>query len=104
VSYAVVQRRREIGVRIALGARPAQVLGLVLRSGVQLVVAGVVLGGAIAAAAGRWMSELLFNETATDPFVYLGVAAALVLVAVAASSLPALAASRIDPAVTLRSD
>ena len=104
VSHSVTQRRREIGVRLALGARPPQVIALVLRGGVQLVVVGVVLGGAIAAGAGHWMSNLLFDESATDPVVYVGVAAMLVVVATAASLVPALAASRVDPAVTLRSD
>ena len=104
VSHSVTQRRREIGVRLALGARPPQVIALVLRGGLQLVVVGVVLGGAIAAWAGRWIGNLLFNESATDPVVYVGVAAILVLVATMASLVPALAASRVDPAVTLRSD
>jgi ABC-type antimicrobial peptide transport system permease subunit len=104
VSHSVTQRRREIGVRLALGARPPQVITLVLRGGVQLVLVGVVLGGAIVAGAARWIANLLFNESATDPVVYVGVAAILVLVATVASLVPALAASRVDPAVTLRSD
>jgi ABC-type antimicrobial peptide transport system permease subunit len=104
VAYAVVQRRREMGIRIALGARPSQVLRLVLAGGIQLVALGILLGSAIAAGSGRLMTPLLFGESPTDPVVYLGVTAVLLIVSLVACSVPALAATRIDPGMTIRSD
>jgi ABC-type antimicrobial peptide transport system permease subunit len=100
----VVQRRREIGVRLALGAPRRHVLALVMRGGLRLVVAGALLGSAIALVGGRWMAALLFHEPAADPLVYAGVAATLVLVALVATALPAFAATRVDPNLTLRAD
>jgi putative ABC transport system permease protein len=104
IAYGVMQRRREIGVRLALGAPRRHVLALVMRGGLRLVIAGVVLGSAIALVGGRWMAALLFHEQASDPLVYGGVAATLVLVSLVATALPALAASRLDPNQTLRAD
>lgn len=104
IAFGVTQRRREIGVRIALGAPRGHVLGLVMRGGLRLVIAGVVLGSLIAIGAGQWFATLLFNESPRDPLVYGSVAALLVLVAVVATAVPAFAAARVDPNVTLRAD
>lgn len=104
IAYGVEQRRREIGVRLALGARQAQVVRLVLNGGLRLVGSGLVLGSVIAIIAGRWVASLLFNEPAADPLVYGGVAVVLVVVALAATTIPALNAARVDPNVTLRAD
>jgi ABC-type antimicrobial peptide transport system permease subunit len=104
IAYGVEQRCREIGVRLALGARQEQVVRLVLRGALQLVGGGVLLGSAIAIVGGRWVAGLLFNEPATDPVVFGGVAFVLVTVAIAATTVPALAAARVDPNVTLRAD
>ena len=104
IAYGVEQRRREIGVRLALGARQSQVVRLVLNGGLRLVGSGLVLGSVIAIVAGRWVASLLFNEPATDPMVFGGVALVLILVAFAATTIPALNAARVDPNVTLRAD
>ncbi len=104
IAYGVAERRREIGVRIALGATRPHVLGLIVRQGVRLVLAGVVLGSVIAIVAGRWAAPLLFDESPRDPLVYGVVAAVLVLVSLAATALPAMAAARVDPNITLRAE
>jgi predicted permease len=104
IAYGVAQRRREIGVRIALGASRANVVRLVVRGGLRLVVLGVVLGGAISLWAGKWVATLLFDEAPTDPVIYATVATVLIAVSLAATALPALAASRVDPNVALRAD
>ncbi len=104
MSYVVAQRRHEFGVRAALGARNADLLGLVLTSGVSVAVAGVVLGLAGALAAAHWLQPLLFETSARDPAVYGGVALALIAVAFAASVGPGLRAGRTDPLDALRSE
>jgi putative ABC transport system permease protein len=104
ISYNVTQRMHELGVRVALGARPGDVVGLIARQGVSFAAAGVALGTAIALAAGHWLQPLLFEQSAKDPLVYAAVAAAMLAVALAASTLPALRAAKADPNVALRSD
>src|SRR5205085_2518476 len=104
IAYGVAQRRREIGVRIALGASPLSVVRLVVRGGVVLIGIGIVLGTAVALVAGRGIATLLFEETPNDPVVYLAVAAVLVTVSLMATAVPALAASRVDPNLSLRMD
>jgi predicted permease len=104
LSYAVSRRRAEIGIRMALGARPGQVVRLVMRGGLQLVVVGVTLGLAGATGAARLIRTLLFNVQPLDPLVYGGVAALFAVVATLACLLPSLRASRIDPLLALRSD
>ena len=104
IAFGVVQRRREIGLRIALGAPTRRVLTLVMASGLRLVIAGVICGGVIALTSARWISGLLFNESPRDPVVYAAVAVVLVIVAIGATAVPAIAAARMDPNVTLRSD
>jgi putative ABC transport system permease protein len=104
LSYAVGQRTREIGVRMALGARTGNVLGMVLGRGMRLVLIGVVVGGVGAAFAGRALGHLLYGITPTDPVTFVTVAALLAVVALVACYLPARRATRIDPMVALRSE
>jgi predicted permease len=102
VAHSVRLRRREIGVRMALGAGRRAVLGLVLRQGLMPVAAGVVIGGLLAAAVGRLMTGVLFGVPPIDPIAMGAAAGLLSLVAVAACYLPARAASRVDPMIALR--
>lgn len=104
IAHGVAQRRQELGVRLALGAPRPRVVAMVVGDGVRIVLAGVLLGSAVAAAAGRWGGGLLFHESATDPLVYVAVAAVVVVVALIATAGPATAAGRVDPTVTLRGD
>jgi putative ABC transport system permease protein len=102
VSFAVGERTREVGVRIALGARPTHVFGLVVRQGMTLATVAVALGVLGALALGRVMENLLFGVGARDPLTLATVAAGLLLTAFAASALPALRATRVDPVRALR--
>jgi putative ABC transport system permease protein len=104
IAYNVVQRTHEMGVRLALGAQLRDVVTLVVGQGVRHSVAGIVIGCAIALAAGRWIKPLLFDESADDPAVYVVVTLILLTVAVAASLIPARRAARVDPNVALRSE
>ncbi|HWA15123.1 MAG TPA: FtsX-like permease family protein, partial [Gemmatimonadales bacterium] len=104
LAYGVVQRTREIGVRIALGAHSSKVVGLVLREGVLLVVAGVAIGLVIALVAANQVAPLLFQTNPTEPVVYFGVAAVLLLIAIAAGALPAWRATRVSPMTALRAE
>jgi ABC-type antimicrobial peptide transport system permease subunit len=104
ISYGVAQRRKEIGVRIALGAPATHVVRLVVGNGLRMVIIGVVLGSLIALYASRWAATLLFQESPRDPAVYIVVALALVVVAVIATAVPAIGASRVDPNVALRAE
>lgn len=104
LSYLVNQRTREIGVRLALGAQPRDVLGMVVGRGLKLAGIGVVVGLIGALALTRLMQGVLYGVTATDPLTFFGVALALLAVAAFASWLPALRATRVDPLVALRSE
>jgi predicted permease len=103
VAYSASRRRREMGIRLAVGARPAEVRRLVLRQGLGLAIAGAALGLGPALLAGRALSSLLFGVSPADPVTLVGVTALLLAVSVAASLQPARSASRQDPATTLRS-
>ncbi|MGE5100919.1 MAG: ABC transporter permease [Deltaproteobacteria bacterium] len=104
ISYNVTQRMHEMGVRVALGAQPRDVVGLIAAQGFRFATAGIVLGSLFALAASHWVQPLLFQQSATDPFVYVAVSAAMLIVAIAASGIPALRAAKADPSVALRSD
>jgi putative ABC transport system permease protein len=104
LSFSVSQRTQEMGVRIALGARQSDVLGLVVRQGVTLAAMGVMLGLAGAFGITRVIRSLLYNVTPTDPLSFGGVALFLALIAVLASYLPARRATNVDPMVALRND
>jgi putative ABC transport system permease protein len=101
-AYAVWRRRTEMGIRIALGGTPATVIRLMLSRVIGLVLAGVLLGSAAALWAASYMSPLLYGVRPHDPPTFFGAAALLTLAGLIASGLPAIAASRVDPAKTLR--
>jgi predicted permease len=103
-SYSVSQRTREIGVRMALGAQPSSVLGLVLGHGMILVAAGLVIGLAAAYAAAGLMGSLVVGVSTHDPLTFAGTAALLGAIALLASYIPARRATRIDPLIALRTD
>jgi putative ABC transport system permease protein len=102
MSYTVAQRTQEIGVRMALGARPIDVLKLVVRQGMTLALIGVVVGLAGALALTRVMSSLLFEVTERDPITFVVVAALLIAVAFIACFIPARRATKVDPLMALR--
>jgi putative ABC transport system permease protein len=102
LSYTVRQRRHEIGIRRAVGAREGQIVGMVVRQALALAAIGLALGLAGALAAARLLSSLLYGVSPWDPVVLVAVGGGLLLVGVIASALPALAASRVDPMEALR--
>ncbi|HKO14609.1 MAG TPA: ADOP family duplicated permease [Gemmatimonadaceae bacterium] len=102
--YTTVQRTHEIGVRMALGARRSDVARVVIRSGVVLAGAGVVLGVVLAIAFGRVVASLLYGVTPHDPATIAGAGAVLVVVSVIAAAVPAWRATRVDPVVALRAE
>src|SRR6185312_6736709 len=104
LAYTVTERRREIGIRMALGASAHGVLVMVLRQGLTLAVAGLAIGLGAAAALTRVASTLLFGVKPTDPLTFAAVGAFMLLVAAAASIIPARRATRVDPLVALRAD
>jgi predicted lysophospholipase L1 biosynthesis ABC-type transport system permease subunit len=103
LAYAVTERRREIGVRMALGALPKQILAQFLALGARLVVVGSVLGAIGGWLIGRAMVSLLFGVGAAQPLVFVGAAALLSLVAMTACLVPAMRAARVPPMEALRS-
>lgn len=102
ISYVVTQRTREVGIRIALGADSREIQWMLVRQGLQLGLAGVVVGSIASLLATRYLGSLMFGVTAHDPVTFGTVAVLLILVAVGASWLPARRATRIDPLVALR--
>jgi ABC-type antimicrobial peptide transport system permease subunit len=101
MAYSVTSRRREIGVRMALGAAQSSVLGLVMRQGMTLVGTGIVLGLGASFLIARALSKLLYGVSAADPISFAGASLVLVAVALLACYLPARSASRVDPLVAL---
>jgi predicted permease len=104
MSYSVSQRTREIGIRVALGARNGEVIRMFVSHGTRLAAVGIVCGLIAAALLTRFMSSLLFNVRPGDPLTYLVVCAGLVMAAVSASYIPALRATSVDPVVALRAE
>jgi predicted permease len=104
MSYSVSQRAHEIGVRMTLGARRADVLRMVLRSGITLVLIGVAIGVAGALAASRLLTSFLFEVKPSDPVTFFAVAMMLAAVALVASMAPALRATKVDPMIALRNE
>jgi putative ABC transport system permease protein len=102
ISYAVSQRTREIGVRMALGANPRDVLRLILGEGLKLVLAGVALGIIAALAMTRLLATMLYGVSVTNPVIFSSVVVLLVAVSLAACFVPARRAMRVDPIVALR--
>jgi putative ABC transport system permease protein len=104
ISYSVTQRTREIGIRVALGAEPREVLALMLREGLVLSLAGIAVGLAVAAIAARALSRFLFGVGAGDPMTFALVSITLLLVAIVASYLPARRALGVNPVIALRAE
>jgi ABC-type antimicrobial peptide transport system permease subunit len=104
IAYNVAQRTHEMGVRIALGARAADVARLVVGEGVRVGGIGIAIGVALALWATKWVKPLLYDVSPTEPAIYVTVAAVLLSVAVLASWVPARRATRVDPNVALRAD
>ncbi|MEX2154192.1 MAG: ABC transporter permease [Gemmatimonadaceae bacterium] len=104
IAYNVAQRMHELGVRIALGAQARDVVQLVIGQGVRFALAGVAVGSALALVAARWIQPLLFQQSARDPAVFGLVGFLLMAVALFASAIPALRATRADPTTVLRTE
>jgi len=104
IAYNVTQRRHELGVRLALGAGQSRVVRLIVMQGVRVAAAGVLLGSAIALVAGRWIGPLLFDVAPTDTRVFGIVIVTMLIVAAAASVIPAARAARLDPRNALQSE
>ena len=104
IGYNAAQRMHELGVRVALGAQRADVIGMVVKQGVGFALVGAAAGVALALLSGRWLQPLLFRQSASDPWAYGGVSAAMMIVALGASLVPAVRASRADPITALRAE
>jgi putative ABC transport system permease protein len=104
ISYSVTQATQDIGIRMALGARRSDVLGMVFGYAGGLMAAGLAIGIAGALGAGRFLSSQLFQVQPTDPVTYAAVAGVLLLTAILACLIPALRATRVDPLVALRNE
>ena len=102
ISYAVSQRTREIGVRMALGARPADVLRMILTEGLKLVAVGVALGIAAALLLTRLLEGMIYGVSMRDPLIFVVVNLLLVTVSLSACYVPARRAMRVDPLIALR--
>lgn len=102
ISYVASQRTQEIGIRMALGAQPKQVLQMVLRQGIRVALVGVLAGVGAGLALTRLMANMIYGVSVRDPLTFIGVATMLLLVALAACYVPARRATRIDPVVALR--
>jgi ABC-type antimicrobial peptide transport system permease subunit len=104
IAYSVSQGSRDIGIRMALGARSIDVMGLVLSKGMKLAAAGLVIGLILGLALTRLMGSFLYGTRTTDPVSYIGGCAILAGVAFLASFLPARRATKLDPVVVLRDE
>jgi putative ABC transport system permease protein len=104
LAYTTLKRIPEIGIRLALGARPAQIRGLILWHGMHLLLIGSVIGLAAAFALSHVLQTILFEVKGIDPRIYLGVGALVFLATLFASWIPARRASRVDPIIALRAE
>ena len=108
IAYSVARRTREIGLRVALGARPGSVVGLVMRQGLLVAAAGLIVGCAATAVlvilGARMIAGVLYGVSAGDPLSWLGAAVLLLVVSAIANLVPAWRASRVDPSEALRSE
>jgi putative ABC transport system permease protein len=104
LNFTTIQRRREIGVRAALGARPADLVALVLGDGLAMTIAGIAGGLAVSFAVAAWLQTLLFDVPPRDPFTAVASSVLLAITAVAACALPAWRAASVSPALTLRAE
>jgi len=104
MAYLVAQRTREFGIRMALGARPRDVIAMVARRGLILVGVGVALGMVAAGAMTRLIASQLFGVRAIDPLTFAAVTGGVVFVALAACSVPAWRGTKVDPMVALRTE
>jgi putative ABC transport system permease protein len=104
VAYSVAQRTHEIGVRMAVGAQPGDVVRMIVQEGGRLALVGVVAGLALAAAAARLIRGLLFDVSAADPATFVAAPIVLLAIAIVASYIPARRATRIDPIIALRGE
>jgi ABC-type antimicrobial peptide transport system permease subunit len=102
MSYSVRRRTREIGIRMALGARPGTLLRMVLGQGLAVTGVGLAIGLGVALGLGHFIASLLYGTSGTDPLTFVTVPAALLAAAVVAIVLPALRAANVDPMVALR--
>ncbi len=104
LAYAVTLREKEFGIRMAIGARRAQIVQMIWANGARLIVIGIMLGALIALATGRFVQALLFETTSGDPMILTGIAALLLAVGSAACLIPARRASQVDPSAALRAE
>jgi len=104
VSFNVVRRRRELGIRLAIGARPRELLAMVLREGLTFTVAGTLVGLAAAAVLTRFAASVLYDVSPIDPLTFAGVPLVLTGIAAIACVVPARAAASVDPIDVLRSE
>jgi predicted permease len=104
ISFAVIRRRRELGIRLAIGARPGQILVMILKQGIALAFVGTAVGFLASLGLTRFASSLLYGVSPTDPLTFVVVPSCLIAVALVACVLPARAAARLDPVEVLRSE
>jgi ABC-type antimicrobial peptide transport system permease subunit len=104
VAFTISQRMHEFGIRTALGAKPADLVRLTLVRGLVPAMAGVAVGIVLALVGGRFVSSMLFNVAPSDPLVLAGASMALIVSAIAASMVPAVRASKVDPTIALRAE
>ena len=102
ISYLVNERTHEIGIRLALGATRTKILGMILRQGLELAIAGAAAGLVSALIVSHLMAGLLYGVSPTDPLTFIGVTLVLTAAALAASYIPAMRAMRVDPLMALR--
>ena len=102
IAYSVARRTKEIGIRVALGAQRAAVIGLVMRQGLLVAMAGLALGCLLAAVAGRLLAGALYGVSAADPLSWVTAATVLIAVSALANLIPAWRAARVDPSQALR--